>query len=367
MKIMTPNNSAQSPDRSLRPGAVMLVIQTRLHRDDLTGRIMQHAEREQAPQEARAQQNGGNNEHAACRDEAEHQPEPVGTILLLAHGYLTLEMCFRNSWSKLCKSSPKMAASPTARETADRRAARRRVILGVYRPRLARSWSRGVVLEEKVALQPQELVGRRLAPPADELGDRDPTVVVADPPRNAAEELKRPAVPFLERLRAFPRKHLAEEGVAEWQRDHEVGDFGLLPLQKDDRFAEVGLGLARGVRQRHEHLGRAGPPGTHGVADHTDPALVTALAPQSIEDPLDRMTLLGRGLLVLLENLMDYRQEPIELGLGPRLTLLIARRFRVAEDLVQRLPVQVVLCADRSLALLLGQYQATDFGPEMHV
>ncbi len=91
------------------------------------------------------------------------------------------------------------------------------------------------------------------------------------------------------------------------------------------------------------------------------------LGPQSIEDPLDRMALFGRGLFVLLEDFLNERQEPIQLGLGPRLTLPIAGRLGVAEDFFQGLPVQVVFLTDRPLAFLLGQHQATDFGPEMHV
>ena len=223
------------------------------------------------------------------------------------------------------------------------------------------------MLKQKVALQSQELLSRRVAAPADELGHRDAAVVVADPRRNAAEELKRPAVSRLKRLRAFAGKHLAEEGVAERQRHHEVGDLRLLALQSNDRFAEVGLGLARRMRKRHEHLGRASPPGTYGVADYTDPAVVLMLGPQSIEDPLDRVALFGRRLLVLLENFMNDRQEPIELRLGPRLTLPVAGRLGVVEDFLQGFPVQVIFLTDRPLAFLLGQHQATDFGPEMHV
>ena len=76
---------------------------------------------------------------------------------------------------------------------------------------------------------------------------------------------------------------------------------------------------------------------------------------------------LGGDFLSCFENFMNDRQELIELGLGPRLTLPIAGRLGVGEDFLQGFPVQVVFLTDRPLAFLLGQHQATDFGPEMHV
>ena len=80
------------------------------------------------------------------------------------------------------------------------------------------------------------------------------------------------------------------------------------------------------------------------------------LGAQSIEDPLDRVALLGWGCFILFENLVDDRQHPIEFRLATRLTLPIARRLFVVENLLQRFPVQLVFFTDRSLALLLGQH-----------
>ena len=75
--------------------------------------------------------------------------------------------------------------------------------------------------------------------------DGDLRVVVADPLRHAAEKLERPAMAFLERLGAFARKRLAEEGVAKGQGHHEEGDLPLLPAIDDRGLAEIGLGFAR--------------------------------------------------------------------------------------------------------------------------
>jgi hypothetical protein len=53
-----------------------------------------------------------------------------------------------------------------------------------------------VVIEQVMALQPQEAVGQ--APPAraDDLGHHDAAIVVGDPPRHPAEEVEGPDVPL---------------------------------------------------------------------------------------------------------------------------------------------------------------------------
>ena len=51
-------------------------------------------------------------------------------------------------------------------------------------------------LEQVMALQPQELVGELVAASAGDLGHGDLEVVVADPPRDAAEEFEGPDMPL---------------------------------------------------------------------------------------------------------------------------------------------------------------------------
>jgi hypothetical protein len=63
-----------------------------------------------------------------------------------------------------------------------------------------------VVLEEVVALQPQERVGHLAAAVAGDPGDGDLGVVVADPPGHPAEELEGPDVALEERLGALAGK-----------------------------------------------------------------------------------------------------------------------------------------------------------------
>ena len=103
-----------------------------------------------------------------------------------------------------------------------------------------------------MALQPQELPGQLPLASLEHLDHGDRRVVVADPLGHAAEELEGPAMPFQERLRAFPGKDLDEDRSRVRQRHHEQGDLGLLAGQLDRRFAEVDLGLARRMRQRQK-------------------------------------------------------------------------------------------------------------------
>jgi len=76
------------------------------------------------------------------------------------------------------------------------------------------------MLVEMVRLQTQELMRWFVASTTDDRRHGDTRVVVADARRHAAEELERTNVTFLERLSAFGRKRLTEEGIAVRQRHH---------------------------------------------------------------------------------------------------------------------------------------------------
>ena len=107
-----------------------------------------------------------------------------------------------------------------------------------------------------VRLQSQELFRWLLATPADNPGDRDLRVVLADPLGDTTKELKRTNVALLERFGTFPGKRLAEEGVAVRQRHHAEHHLDLTTTIDGLRLAEIELGLARRMRQRHEDFGR---------------------------------------------------------------------------------------------------------------
>ena len=68
-----------------------------------------------------------------------------------------------------------------------------------------------------------------------------------------------------EGLRSLPGIGLHEPDVGMRQDQAEEGNLLALPPQLHHRLAEVDLGMARWVMQRHESLARRLPPGTHIV------------------------------------------------------------------------------------------------------
>ena len=84
-------------------------------------------------------------------------------------------------------------------------------------------------------------------------------VVINDAPRHPAEVAERRVVPVTERLRRLGRKRLHKRVVAVWEIDDQVVRLPFDASDHDQRFAEVGLGVARRMCQRHEHLLPAQP------------------------------------------------------------------------------------------------------------
>ena len=71
------------------------------------------------------------------------------------------------------------------------------------------------------------------------------------------------------------------------------------------------------------------------TADGDLAAGVAVLVAQAIEDPPGRVALLGRSLLVVLQDRVDDAHERAELGLRSFDALAIAGRFGEGEDLVE--------------------------------
>src|ERR1700674_2803199 len=111
-----------------------------------------------------------------------------------------------------------------------------------------------VMLEDVMALQAQKLLGELPLAALEDLDHRDGRVIVADPPRNAAEEFKGLAMPLQERLGAFPWEHLDEDRDRIRQRHHEQRHLLRLARYRHGGFAKIDLSLARRVRQRQEHF-----------------------------------------------------------------------------------------------------------------
>ena len=84
-------------------------------------------------------------------------------------------------------------------------------------------------------------------------------VVIDDAPRHPTEVPERRVVPVTERLRRLGRKRLHERVVAVREIDDQVVRFAFDASDHDQCFAEVGLGVARRMGQRHEHLLPAQP------------------------------------------------------------------------------------------------------------
>ena len=112
-----------------------------------------------------------------------------------------------------------------------------------------------------------------------------------------------------ERLGAFPGKCLDEDRSRIGQRHHEQRDLRLVASQPDRGFTEIDLGFARWMRQRQEDLLMRLIPGSDRILYDRLSALEAVLIPQSLEDPLRRMPLLLRRLSVVLQDLLNDRQE----------------------------------------------------------
>ena len=95
-------------------------------------------------------------------------------------------------------------------------------------------------------------------------------VVVQDRSGDTAEEGEGADMTVQEGLRRLPRIGLDEPDVRMGQDQAEEGDLLPTAPQLDHRLAEVDLGMARRVMQRHEGLARRLPPGTDIVLHDPD-------------------------------------------------------------------------------------------------
>ena len=86
-----------------------------------------------------------------------------------------------------------------------------------------------------------------------------------------------------------------------------------------------------------------------------------------LEDAAGGVPLFPRGLLVVLEDLVDDGQERIELGPGAWDRTAIARRFGVLEDLLESVPVDAVRAAGSAFAQAVNENATADLGPDLHV
>ena len=156
---------------------------------------------------------------------------------------------------------------------------------------------------------------------------------------------------FKKGLGRLGRKSLHKAVVRVRQiEDHEVRLL-LGPGDHDKRFAEVGLRLAWCVGQRHKHLLAADLRGAHIVLHNGVAARECVLGAKPVEDPLGRVPLFTRSLLVVFENSVDDAQPWAQLRPSHWLLTPVARRQRILQHLANRLARQPKLPGHRPPAL----------------
>ena len=106
------------------------------------------------------------------------------------------------------------------------------------------------------------------------------------------------------------------------------------------RLAEVRLGVAGGMDERHEHLARPKPPLTDIVLHDGVAAGEPVLVPETLEDALRRVPLLVVAGPIVFQNPIDDPRERTQLRPPWRLAAAIPRRHRERQHLAYRLAVQ---------------------------
>jgi len=90
--------------------------------------------------------------------------------------------------------------------------------------------------------------------------------------------------------------------------------------------------------------------------------VVFVLVPQTLENAFRRVPPLAMHLTIALQNLVNNRQELVQLR-PPQFRQSIPRWLRMIQHLLQRLPTNVVLPTCRTLADLAVQHTTANLGP----
>ena len=126
-----------------------------------------------------------------------------------------------------------------------------------------------------------------------------------------------------------------------WQDHREVVQFAFDAADHADRLSEVDLRVPRRMSERYEHLPRPALLLPDIVGDDDDAACEPVLVAQTLENRLRRVPLLLQLGFVLLQYLVNDRNEGIKLRSDRRLRPTIPRRHRVLQYLRDRLAVDV--------------------------
>src|SRR2546421_1298942 len=122
-------------------------------------------------------------------------------------------------------------------------------------------------------------------------------------------------------------------------RQIEREEVGFLPDPADhhQRFAEISLGMARGVVQRDKHLPPAAQLIAHVILDDGVAAGEPVLVSKPIKNPLGRVALLAVLANVVAQPLVDDLGKLVQLGPLDRRRPPIPRRYRKAQHLLHAL------------------------------
>ena len=223
-----------------------------------------------------------------------------------------------------------------------------------------------MILEEKVTLEPQELSGHLAFAAANNLGNGDLGIVIADPRRNTIQEREDAGMALQKGLRALPWKGLNVDRIGIRERHHEQRHLRLFAVEEHVGKPEIDLSFSGPVTQRQKDFALLLFPGRHRFLDDRFAAFVPMLVAETFKDTLAGVTLFPMNLPVTLQDLVNDRQERFQLR-WPRPTPPIARRFRVRENLLERIPMNPRLGARSTLADLVAQDPATDLSPFLHI
>ena len=143
-----------------------------------------------------------------------------------------------------------------------------------------------------------------------------------------------------EGLGGLGRIGLHEAAVAVGQVDDEAVGLLLHAAYDHQGLAEVALGVARRVGQRHEHLPCLAAALPHVFLDRGVSAVGTVLVPEPLEHALGGVALLSGKPEVILQDVVDDTGKRLQLGTRGRILPPAARRDRAGGHLAHRVPVQ---------------------------
>ena len=141
-------------------------------------------------------------------------------------------------------------------------------------------------------------------------------------------------------LGGLRRVGLDEAAVAVGQVDDEAVGFPLYSADDHQGLAEVALGVARRMGQRHEHLPGLAAVLPDVVLDRGVSAFEPVFVPQPLEDALGGVPLLPGKPEVIFQDPVDDAGEGLQLGAPGRILSPVTRRRRIGQHLAHRVPVQ---------------------------